>query len=140
MRKILLGLCIALSIISHDALAGVEVTIHKPTQKMYVSVDGQPTYEWRVSTAVRGYRTPAGVYKPYWLHKNHYSSIYDNAPMPYSVFFFGNYAVHGTTEVKNLGRRASHGCVRLLIENARTLFMLVQQYGKQNVRIVIEPA
>ena len=33
--------------------------------------------------------------------------------MPYSVFFTGGYAVHGTSHVKALGRPASHGCVRL---------------------------
>lgn len=57
--------------------------------------------------------------------------------MPYSVFFHGGYAIHGTTEIKNLGRPASHGCVRPHPENAATLFELVREYGMENTRIVV---
>jgi lipoprotein-anchoring transpeptidase ErfK/SrfK len=39
--------------------------------------------------------------------------------------------------ISNLGRVASHGCVRLAPENAATFFTLVQAYGKENTRIVI---
>ncbi|MFA6519522.1 MAG: L,D-transpeptidase [Candidatus Paceibacterota bacterium] len=108
-------------------------------QEMMVYVDNALEHVWKVSTARRGYKTPPGSYTPYWLSKNHRSRKYDNAPMPYAVFFHGGYAVHGTTEIKRLGQRASHGCVRLMTENARTLYTLVQQYGKQNVAIVILP-
>jgi lipoprotein-anchoring transpeptidase ErfK/SrfK len=51
-----------------------------------------------------------------------YSRKYDNSPMPYSVFFRGGYAVHGTSYVKQLGRPASHGCVRLPHAFAAKLF------------------
>ena len=108
------------------------------TQTMRVYVGKELLYEWSVSTARRGYKTPPGRYKPYWLDKDHHSSVYDNEPMPYAVFYRGNYAVHGTTDSEHLGHRASHGCVRLLTENARIFYTLVQQYGKQNTRIIIE--
>jgi hypothetical protein len=49
---------------------------------------------------------------------NHRSRKYDNAPMPYAVFFNGGYAVHATFDLKRLGRPASHGCIRLHPENA----------------------
>jgi lipoprotein-anchoring transpeptidase ErfK/SrfK len=116
----------------------ITAKVNLAEQTMYVYVGDALMYTWPVSTARSGYKTPPGSYAPYLLDKNHHSKIYDNAPMPYSVFFLGNYAVHGTTAIKTLGRRASHGCVRLLTENARTLYMLVQQYGKQNARIIIE--
>ena len=108
------------------------------TQTMNVYVDDTLLHSWSVSTARRGYKTPPGSYAPYLLDRNHHSRLYNNAPMPYSVFFRGNYAVHGTTDHKHLGQPASHGCVRLLIENARILYTLVQQHGKENTRIVIE--
>ena len=41
------------------------------------------------------------------------SRKYGMAPMPYSIFFDGNYAIHGTVKVAQLGRPASKGCVRL---------------------------
>jgi lipoprotein-anchoring transpeptidase ErfK/SrfK len=65
------------------------------------------------------------------------SKKYNNAPMPYSVFFSGGYAVHGTSHVKALGRPASHGCVRLQTKNAARFYSLVQQAGRKNTRIVI---
>ena len=66
-----------------------------------------------VSTARRGYRTPVGKYRPTRLERMWYSSKYENSPMPYSIFFLGGYAIHGTYEVKRLGRAVSHGCIRL---------------------------
>ena len=129
-----------LSMAASGAVAEVVTArVSLATQTMHVYIDDTLVHEWPVSTARRGYKTPPGNYTPYWLDQNHHSSIYDNAPMPYAVFFLGGYAVHGTTNRAALGRRASHGCVRLLTENARTLFMLIRHSGKQNARIIVEP-
>jgi len=65
----------------------------------------------------------------------HYSKKYDNAPMPYSIFFTGGYAIHGTPHVGNLGRPASHGCVRLSPANARTLYGIVKNDPNTTIRI-----
>jgi lipoprotein-anchoring transpeptidase ErfK/SrfK len=107
------------------------------SQTMYVSVAGEATYAWPVSTARRGYVTPTGSYRPTRLHRRWYSRKYDNAPMPYSVFFRGGYAIHGTTAIRSLGRPASHGCIRLHPKNAATLFSLINTYGRANTRIVV---
>ncbi len=55
--------------------------------------------------------------------------------MPWSIFFHGGYAVHGTNAVSHLGRPASHGCVRLDTANAHTLYQLVEQFGPGNTKI-----
>jgi lipoprotein-anchoring transpeptidase ErfK/SrfK len=119
------------------AQAGVAVRIQLSRQTMNVAVDGANLATWPVSTARRGYRTPVGSYKPYSLERMHYSKLYDDTPMPYSIFFRGGYAIHGTTEIRNLGRPVSHGCVRLSPDNARSLFELVQSHGRQNTTIEI---
>ena len=77
------------------------------TQRMEVLVDGRPTFEWKVSTAGKGYVTPTGSFKPTRMHEMWYSRKYDNAPMPHSVFFHGGYAVHATNAIKRLGQPAS---------------------------------
>ena len=56
---------------------------------------------------------------------------------PHAVFFNGGYAIHGTYDVKRLGRKASHGCVRLAPGNAARLFTLVERYGLSKTRISI---
>ena len=119
------------------AEAGVAVRIDLSEQRMRVSINGRSAYSWPVSTARPGYRTPTGTFHPTRLERVWYSTIYDSAPMPYSIFFSGGYAIHGTTEIRNLGRPVSHGCVRLHPGNAQTLFNLVRKYGSGNTLITI---
>jgi lipoprotein-anchoring transpeptidase ErfK/SrfK len=118
------------------ANAEVFITVDKSEQRMYVET---PTdyYEWDVSTGRKGYNTPVGDYQPYMMSPMHYSRKYDNAPMPNSIFFHGGYAIHATYDVKRLGRPASHGCVRLSPQNAKWLYRLVKDYGKENTYIRI---
>jgi lipoprotein-anchoring transpeptidase ErfK/SrfK len=106
-------------------------------QTMTVSEYGRVIHKWPVSTARRGYRTPRGTYRPTRLHRMWYSRKYDLTPMPYSVFFRGGYAIHGTGYVKQLGRPVSHGCVRLATANAARFYSLVRQFGRGNTRIVV---
>src|SRR5688500_13830280 len=101
---------LAISVTS-AAEAGVRAQIDLSAQVMTVSVDGWRHGSWRVSTARPGYRTPVGTFRPYLLKRMHYSSKYENSPMPHSVFFLGGYAVHGTGYIKSLGRPVSHGCI-----------------------------
>ena len=107
-------------------------------QLMTVTIDGKPTYTWRISSGAQGFRTPNGAFAPQILSKHHRSSLYYGAPMPYAVFFNGHIATHGTNAVRQLGRPASHGCVRLDTANAKIFFELVQKYGKSDVRIIVD--
>ncbi len=120
-----------------QAQADVVVTISKSQQRLAVTVDGTELYRWPVSTGRRGLETPSGAFRPIRLERKWYSSKYDGSPMPYSIFFHGGYAVHGTYEKRRLGRPVSHGCVRLLPSHAATLFSLVRREGKGNARIVV---
>lgn len=123
------------------ASADVLVSVDKSTQRMEVSVDGQPRYSWPVSTGVESYDTPSGSYRPFRMERTHFSKEWDDAPMPFAMFFTGQgHAIHGTNHVRSLGRAASHGCVRLSVRNAATLFNLVKAEGMGRTRVVIEGA
>lgn len=114
------------------------ITINKSSQKMTVSVDGEPTYTWPVSTGAQGYSTPSGTYRPFRMERDHFSQEWDDAPMPNSIFFTPQgHAIHGSPHTKRLGTRASHGCVRLAPANAAKLFALVRKTGMQNTRVVV---
>ena len=93
---------------------------------MTVYLDGAPTYTWPVSTARKGKITPTGTFRGQSLSRHHRSSLYNNAPMPYAIFFRGNYAIHGTNQISRLGRPASAGCVRLHPDHAAVLFNLAK--------------
>jgi lipoprotein-anchoring transpeptidase ErfK/SrfK len=120
-----------------SAAQKIVATVSISKQRMEVTVDGQPVFEWKVSTGGKGYVTPTGKFKPTRMYEMWHSRKYDMAPMPHSVFFHGGYAVHATPHVKNLGRPASHGCIRLHPDNAQDFYTLVEVFGPTNSSIVI---
>lgn len=115
----------------------VEIIVDITDQSMTVRVDGWSYGHWKVSTAREGYHTPRGSWRPFMLKKMHYSKKYDNSPMPNSIFFLGGYAIHATGYTRQLGKPASHGCVRLHPQNAERLYRLVEKHGVQATRITI---
>jgi lipoprotein-anchoring transpeptidase ErfK/SrfK len=117
--------------------ASLVARVDVSSQTMTISQYGRVIYNWPVSTARPGYITPRGDYRPTRLHRMWYSRKYEMSPMPFSVFFHGGYAIHGTNAVKRLGTPASHGCVRLHTANAATFYSLVKQIGPGNTRIVV---
>ncbi len=131
------GAMLAMLIAAAPAEAAVEARVSLATQRMTVLVDGAVAYDWPVSTGRKGYGTPTGKYRALRTAATYYSRKYHRSPMPYSVFFAEGYAVHGTTEIRRLGRPASHGCVRLHPDNAATLYTLVREQGLKNSHIVI---
>ena len=126
-------------VLAHPAVAQAQIVaqVNLSSQRMNVFVDGVPRYNWPVSTARAGYRTPTGTFRPTALFRYHRSTIYSGSPMPYSIFFLRGYAIHGSYETKYLGRPASHGCIRLHPSNAAALYSLVQQRGLDRTRITI---
>ena len=138
MRRFVVS-AVLLSLLAVSSLAEAKVVAHinLSAQRMDVSVDGVPRFNWAVSTARPGYRTPTGTFKPTALFRYHASTIYSGSPMPFSIFFLRGYAIHGSYETKYLGRPASHGCVRLHPSNAAALYLLVKTYGTSNTVIRI---
>ena len=130
-------LLVFISLVPQSVEARVTVRVDISEQSMHVYVRGQLRHVWRVSTGRGRYRTPTGNFRPRRLERSWYSRKYNNAPMPHSIFFYGGYAIHGTNHVRQLGRPASHGCVRLSRRNAARLFRLVRHHGPRRVRIAI---
>lgn len=107
-------------------------------QTMRVYKNGKQIHKWRVSTARKGKYTPRGQWRGKMLSKNHKSSLYNNAPMPYSIFYSGNFAIHGTNQTSRLGRPASAGCIRLDTGNARKLYAMTEAVGLRNLKVVVQ--
>ena len=148
MKRLLLFLCLVSACPSSPSAQSpnsaespaskILVVIDKSTQEMKVFVDNVERYTWKVSTGLPGYETPSGTYPARSMNKIWYSKQWDDAPMPHAIFFTKKgHAIHGTDETKKLGRLASHGCVRLAPENARTLFALIKEKGLKDTQIVL---
>lgn len=118
-----------------QAKADVLIHIDKSAQQMTVSVDGQTRYVWPVSTGIARYDTPDGEFRAFRMEKDHFSKEWDDAPMPYSIFFTKQgHAIHGTYHT-SIGRPASHGCVRLSVANAEKLWNLVTEQGVLKTKV-----
>ncbi|SMH53705.1 L,D-transpeptidase [Maritimibacter sp. HL-12] len=100
--------------------------------------DGRPpeTHHWVASTGIDRKPTPLGAYYPDFLSPKHVSSIY-HVPMPWSVFFNGNIAIHGDPDTRMLGERASNGCVRLHPDQAEVFYRMVEEVGLRNTSIIV---
>lgn len=124
------GLPVVLAFLASIGTAQATARIHIDLSSQTMHVESSSgSYSWPVSTARSGYSTPRGYFAPTGLQRMHYSKKYHNSPMPYSIFFRGGYAIHGSYATGMLGRPASHGCVRLSPGNAATLYGIVQREG-----------
>jgi hypothetical protein len=95
-----------------------------PDQRVYVYRDGVRIAASTCSTGKLGHRTPTGVFKILQKDKNHHSSTYNNAPMPYmNRLTWSGIALHAG---QLPGYPASHGCVRLPKEFAELLFTVTK--------------
>ncbi|MGA2044853.1 MAG: L,D-transpeptidase [Roseiarcus sp.] len=126
--RILLGL-LAVVVMSGLACAAVAIDIDLSSQTMHVATGDGQSWDWPISSGREGHLTPRGHFRPLRLFPIVYSSKYNHAPMPHSIFFHGQYAIHGTTAVGALGHPASHGCVRLAPANAAILYARVRAEG-----------
>ena len=123
---------------TNPAKSSILITIDKSTQQMTVLVDGVERYHWPVSTGRAEYPTPSGSFTPISMNEVWYSKEWDNAPMPHAIFFMKDgHAIHGSYEVKHLGKPVSHGCVRIAPQNATLLYDLVKKNGLGNTQVVL---
>ena len=125
----------AMNLASADNLLAL---VNVSDQTMTVKKNRKTLYHWKVSTGRKGYATPSGTFRTVRMHKMWRSRKYDNAPMPYAIFYNEGYAIHGTSYVSRLGSPASHGCVRLNTANAQILYKMLQEEGLGNLKIVIK--
>ncbi len=111
-------------VLSEMGLHRFQATRYNPTTNLL--------YYWKTSTARAGKVTPIGFFRPQLFSSNHFSSLYNDSPMPWALFFNGAIATHGVlgSAIPNLGKIASAGCARLEPQRAEDLFNLIGLVGK----------
>jgi len=103
------------------------VEINLTTQKLRAYQGNRVVMKTHISSG-KNRRTPTGNYRAGYKDADHYSSLYHNAPMPWSVQISGNIFMHGSGSVPNYP--ASHGCVRVPLTGsnpARRLFKWIDK-------------
>ncbi|MEM9192612.1 MAG: L,D-transpeptidase family protein [Myxococcota bacterium] len=95
-----------------------------------VAYEGEtPVYATLISSGKEGHETPTGLYR---IQSKHVSTTMDDLAaedgaysiedVPWTMYFYGNYALHGAFWHYTFGRPRSHGCVNLAPADARWLF------------------
>jgi hypothetical protein len=104
--------------------AGKWTEVDKTNQVLRAYAGDKLVLESPVSTGKEGHATPNGAFAAGEKSRMHHSGLYNNAPMPYSVDIGGGNFIHGFTSVP--AHPASHGCIRLPMEQAKQFFDWVQ--------------
>jgi hypothetical protein len=104
--------------IAPDGAMTMEIDLE--SQRAFVYRDGMLIGMSTISSGKPGYETPAGTFTVLEKQKDHRSSKYDDAPMPYMQRLdWSGLALHAG-HVR--GHPASHGCVRLPMGFAKALY------------------
>ena len=85
--------------------------------------NGRLWNSWLVRGGDRGMESDPGSYRVYWRDKDHVSGLY-GSPMPYSQFYHGGEAFHGSPPMVDPFVDHSHGCINMYVEDARQLWYL----------------
>ena len=103
-------------------------------QKLHFYSNGVHVADTSIATGVAAHPTPFGVFSIIQKQVFHRSNIYSNAPMPFMQrITWSGVAMH---EGKDIGRPASHGCIRMPHDFAVRLYHLT----KLNTRVIIARA
>ncbi len=104
--------------------AGKWIEVDLSEQRLYAHENGQIVLAAVVSTGLRGTPTVSGRFQI----QTKYAAVDMSGPgyylrnVPYTMFFYRGYAIHGTYWHNNFGRPMSHGCVNMKTPEAQWLF------------------
>ena len=104
--------------------AGWHVCYDRPRHQASLYHDGMLYNSWLVRGGGYDTQTRVGNYEVQWRDEDHTSRTYGGAPMPYSQFFSGGQALHGSRYMMSPYEGHSHGCVNFWVEDARQLWNL----------------
>lgn len=129
--KVIAFIVISLFILfPNTALAAKRIGVDLSSQRLYAYDDNTLIYNFTISSGKPWWPTPTGNFKPWTKITSHTmrggstrDGTYYNLPnVPYSMYFYQGYAIHGAYWHNNFGRPMSHGCVNLRPSDAALLY------------------
>lgn len=111
------------------------IVIDLSQQRLYAWQGRRLIYSFRISTGKRSTPTPRGKFRI--RSKYRYNRMrgrgYDIPNVPYAMYFYRGYAIHGAFWHNRFGTPVSHGCVNLRVHHARRLF----RWAKHGTLVVV---
>lgn len=117
-----------------DGERWIEVDISD--QKLIAWQGDVPVFETIVSTGKPGFRTLPGEFAIYLkFEKARMRGVdYDTPDVPWTMYYDGDFAIHGAYWHNNFGTPVSHGCVNLRVEEAKALY----EWASKGTRVVVK--
>jgi lipoprotein-anchoring transpeptidase ErfK/SrfK len=112
--------------------------INLSTQRLIAWEGSQPVYAIIVSTGKKDTPTPSGIFAIQSKRRldRMRGDDYDISNVPYSMYFYGGYAIHGTYWHNRFGTPVSHGCINVAVDHAQWLF----EWADLNTPVIIHPS
>lgn len=102
----------------------MKIVVVLDTQRVYVFQNDKLIGFSTISSGKKGKETPIGAFNILQKNIDHKSNLYSNAPMPYMQrLTWDGIAIHGGYVP---GYPASHGCIRLPLAFAKSLFAVTK--------------
>jgi len=106
----------------------IEVNLTK--QRLYAMEDSKVIYNFVISSGKTLTPTPIGTFTPWGKYLSDHmiggdktlGTFYDLPNVPYVVYFYGPFSIHGTYWHHNFGFPMSHGCINMQTDQARLIY------------------
>jgi hypothetical protein len=118
-----------------DGARRIEVDISDQTLTAYQG--DVPVFHTTVSTGKPGWRTLPGTFRVYVKYEKARMTgeDYDTPDVPWTMYYSGDFAIHGAYWHNNFGTPVSHGCVNLRVPEAKSLF----EWSSVGTEVVVRP-
>ncbi len=100
------------------------IEINLSSQRLTAWEGRTPVYAILISTGKADTPTKTGVFaiQSRYRHARMRGADYDIADVPYTMYYYGSYAIHGAYWHRRFGTPVSHGCTNVAVDHARWLF------------------
>lgn len=105
------------------------IEINLSQQRLYPYQDNQVIYNFLISPG-KWQPTPVGTYTIYWKIPSirmiggdkDLGTYYDLSNVPFDMFFYQGYAIHGAYWHNNFGYPMSHGCINMRVADSTVIY------------------
>lgn len=100
------------------------IQIDTTRQRLIAWEGNAPVYAVIVSTGKPSTPTPTGVFAIQSMHRTArmQGADYDIPDVPFTMYYSGNYGIHGAYWHHRFGTPISHGCTNVAVDHAEWLF------------------
>lgn len=112
------------------------IQINLTTQRLTAWEGGNPVYAIVISSGKKSTPTLTGIFNIQSKQKSSRmkGEDYDVPDVPYTMYYQGNYAIHGAYWHRKFGTPISHGCVNIAPDHAKWLF----QWASLGTPVIIQ--